>query len=58
MPMGTLRTNVVKKKWDFLVTYRDGREEIVTVESESYHNAVYALPSGKKQYKLLKGTKS
>ena len=56
--MPRLRTNVVKKKWDFLVTYRDGREEEVTVEAESYHSAVYSLPSGKKGYKLLKGQKS
>ena len=55
--MPVLRTNVVKKPWTFQVTFKDGREEIVTVESESYHNAVYALPSGKKGYKLLKGAK-
>lgn len=55
MPRGTLRTNVIKKPWVFLVTFKDGREEEVTVEAESYHNAVYSLPSGKKTYKLLKG---
>lgn len=39
-----LRKNVVSKKWPFRVTYSDGRVEEIVVESESYHNAVYALP--------------
>lgn len=46
--------NVVPRRWRFLVTYKDGREEEVEVEAESYHVAVYALPSGKRKYKLLK----
>ena len=45
---------VVKRPWRFLVTFKDGRQEEVTVEAESYHVAVYSLPSGKKSYKLLK----
>ena len=56
--MPKLRTNVVKKPWTFLLTFADGRTEEVTVESESYHNAVYALPRsadvGKYKYTLLK----
>lgn len=55
--MPRLRTNVIKKPYVFLVTYRDGREEEITVDAESYHVAVYSLPSGKKGYKLLKGAK-
>lgn len=56
--MPRLRANVVKKKWDFLVTFKDGREEEITVEAASYHSAVYSLPSGKKGYKLLGGNKN
>ena len=52
--MNKLVKNVVPRRWRFLVTYKDGREETVTVEAESYHVAVYALPSGKRKYKLLK----
>lgn len=55
MPKRNLKMNVVKKPWTFLVTYRDGREEEITVEAASYHIAVYSLPSGKKGYKLIKG---
>lgn len=51
--MSKLVKNVVPRRWRFLVTYRDGREEEVEVEAESYHVAVYALPSGKKSYKLI-----
>lgn len=36
--------NVVKKPFRFLLTFLDGRTEEVTVEAESYHNAIYALP--------------
>ena len=56
--MPSLRTNVVKKPYVFLVTFRDGREEEITVEAASYHSAVYSLPSGKKGYTLLKGSKT
>lgn len=52
--MPHLVKNVVPRRWRFLVTYKDGREEEVEVEAESYHVAVYALPSGKRKYKLLK----
>ena len=52
--MSKLIKNVVKRPWTFLVTFKDGREEYVTVESESYHNAVYGLPRGKKKYRLIK----
>lgn len=52
--MSKLVKNVVQRRWTFLVTFKDGREEIVTVESESYHNAVYGLPRGKQKYKLIK----
>ena len=52
--MSRVIKNVVQKPWRFLVTYKDGREEYVTVMSESYHNAVYGLPRGKKKYRLIK----
>lgn len=50
-----LRTNTVKKLWPFRVTYSDGRTEEITIESDSYWNAVYALPKlGKKgKYEYL-----
>ena len=51
--MAKLVTNVVKKPWRFLVTFKDGREEVLTVEAESYHAAICALPAGKKRYKRL-----
>lgn len=48
-----LTKNVVMKPWRFLVVMRDGTEQEITVQAESYHNAIYALPAGKKKYKLL-----
>lgn len=44
---------VVKRPYRFLVTFKDGRTEEVTVEAESYHSAIMGLPTGKKNYKFL-----
>ena len=48
-----LVTNVVKRRYPFRVTFRDGTVKEITVVSDSYHNAVYALPGGKKEYEYL-----
>ena len=45
--------NVVMHRYPFRVTFKDGRVEEITVEAESYHSAVYALPSGKRKYEYL-----
>ncbi len=44
---------VVTRPYRFLVTFKDGRTEEITVEAESYHSAVYGLPKGKKKYKAI-----
>ena len=56
--MNKLVKNVVPRRWRFMVTFKDGREEEITVEAESYHVAVYALPRGKKSYKLIQENKN
>ena len=48
-----LVTNVVKRSYPFRVTFRDGTVKEITVEAESYHSAVYALPPGKRKYEYL-----
>ncbi len=56
-----IRRNVVMKRWPFRVTYSDGRVEEITVQAESYHNAIYALPKlgrhGRYEYLGKKGDK-
>ena len=59
--MPRLRTNVIKKPWRFLLHFSDGRTEEITVQAESYHNALYALPRfadvGPYKYDFLKEEK-
>ncbi len=56
-----IRKNVVTKPWRFLLHFSDGRTEEITVQAESYHNALYALPRfadvGKYKYEFLKEEK-
>ena len=49
--------NVVTRPYTFRVQFRDGREEIVTVEAESYQAAKLLLPQDKKLYWYLKPEK-
>ena len=55
--MPGLRRNVVTKPYMFHVWFKDGREEDITVMAESYHSAVYSLPSGKKHYEHITNRK-
>lgn len=51
--MPRLVKNVVKRPYRFLVEFKDGRTEEITVEAESYHSAILSLPTGKRRYKCL-----
>lgn len=51
--MPRLVKNVVKRPYRFLVEFKDGRTEEVTVEAESYHSAIMCLPTGKRKYRYL-----
>lgn len=51
--MPRLVKNVVKRPYRFLVEFKDGRAEQITVEAESYHSAILSLPAGKRRYKYL-----
>lgn len=48
--MPRLVKNVAKRPYRFLVEFKDGRTEQITVEAESYHSAILSLPVGKKAY--------
>lgn len=56
--MSKLRTNVIKKKWTFALTFTDGRMEEVEVEAESYSAAILSLPRfadvGRYKYEPIK----
>lgn len=45
-----LRTNAVKRIYVFRVVYKDGRDESVAVEAESYAAAKLLLPTEGRQY--------
>lgn len=49
-PLPRLVKNVAKRPYRFLVEFKDGRTEEITVEAESYHSAILSLPVGKKAY--------
>jgi hypothetical protein len=57
--MPKLIKNVIPKRWRFALHFTDGRTEEVTVEAESYHVAIYALPRfadvGRYRYEPLRG---
>ncbi len=48
-----LLKNVRIKKYTYLVTFKDGRKEEITVEAESPSSAFLLLPEGVKKAKLI-----
>ena len=55
---GTLRQNVIKKPWHFILHFEDGRTEEMTVQATSFSAAVLSLPRfadvGRFKYTLVK----
>lgn len=53
-----IRKNAIPKPYTFLLQFEDGREQQITVKAESYHSAVYGLPTfaevGRYKYKHIK----
>ena len=42
--MARLVKNVVQKPWTFILHFKDGRTEEVTVHAETYNTAILSLP--------------
>ena len=56
--MPRINKNAIQKKFKFLLHFDDGRTEEITVQSETYHGAIYSLPRfadvGRYRYEYIK----
>lgn len=56
--MPRINKNAIQKRFKFLLHFDDGRTEEITVQSETYHGAIYSLPRfadvGRYRYEYIK----